>query len=112
MVPRTWHLALWTAALAVLIQLGAPVWAMSMLAAQAFDSVAGMPMCSEDAAPGDRSTPPPHHGSVCPICQSAGHPGQLILPSPPVAVAPTEIGRVSRVRYSTAEPRAPPALHA
>jgi hypothetical protein len=108
MVSRSLHKALWAAVLAILIQLGAPVWAISMLAAQALDPVAGLPICSHDAGPGDPGTPPPHHGSICPICQFAGQVGQLVLSSPPVAVAPAEIGRVSRVRYAIAEPRAPP----
>ncbi|TMJ58051.1 MAG: DUF2946 domain-containing protein [Alphaproteobacteria bacterium] len=111
MISRPLHKALWAAVLAVLIQLGAPIWAMAMLAAQPFDPVAGMPMCSEDAS-GDRSAPPPHHGSICLICQFAGQTGQLVLSSPPVAVAPAEIGRVSRVRYTIAEPRAPPSCFA
>jgi Protein of unknown function (DUF2946) len=111
MISHPLHKALCAAVLAVLIQLGAPIWAMSMLAAQAIDPIAGMPMCSEDIS-GDRSTPPPHHGSVCPICQFAGQAGQLVLTSPPVAVAPAEIGQVSRVRYAIAEPRAPPSCFA
>jgi hypothetical protein len=112
MVSRSLHKALWAAVLAVLIQLGAPVWAISMLAAQALDPVAGMPICSHDAGPGDPSTPSPHHGSICPICQFAGQAGQLVLSYPPVAVAPAEIGRVSLVRYAIAEPRAPPSRFA
>jgi hypothetical protein len=108
MASRALHKALWAAVLAVLIQLGAPVWAMSMLAAQAVDPLLGMPICSHGAGPGDPSTPAPHHGSICPICQFAGQAGQLILSASPVAVAPGEIGRVFRVRYAIAEPRAPP----
>ena len=96
--------------LAVLIQLGAPVWAISMLAA--LDPVVGMPICSHDAAPDDPSTPPPHHGSICPICQFAGQAGQLLLSIPAVVVAPAEIGHVSHVRYAIAEPRAPPSRFA
>jgi Protein of unknown function (DUF2946) len=109
---RVLHKALWAAVLAVLIQLGAPVWAMSMLAAPAVDPFVGMPICSHGAGPGDPSTPPPHHGSICPICQFAGQAGQLVLSSPPVAVMPAEIGRVFRVRYAIAEPRAPPSCFA
>jgi hypothetical protein len=108
MASRPLHKAPWAAVLAVLIQLGAPVWAMSMLATPALDPVVGLPICSHDAGPGDPSTPSPHHGSICPICQFAGQAGQLVLSSPPAAVAPAEIGRVSRVRYAIAEPRAPP----
>lgn len=108
MASRTLHSALWAAVLAVLIQLGAPVWAMSTLAAQADDPFVGVPICSHGAGPGDPSTPAPHHGSICPICQFAGQAGQLILSAPLVAVAPAETGRASRVRYAIAEPRAPP----
>jgi Protein of unknown function (DUF2946) len=108
MASRVLHKALWAAALAALIQLGAPVWAMSMLAARAFDPIVGIPICSHDTGPGDPSTPAPHHGSICPICQFAGQAEQLVLSASPVAVAPAEIGRVSRVRYAIAEPRAPP----
>ena len=111
MAVRPVHKALWAAALALLVQLGAPIWALSMLAAQAFDPVAGIPMCSgNDAAPGDHGTPPPHHGSVCPICQFAGHAGHIALPVLPVAVAPAEIGSASPVRHSIAQPRAPPSF--
>jgi Protein of unknown function (DUF2946) len=112
MASRPLHKAPWAAVLAVLIQLGAPVWAISMLAAQKLDPVAGMPICSHDTGPGDPSTPSPHHESICPICQFAGQAGQLVLSSPLVAVAPAEIGRVSRVRYAIAEPRAPPSRFA
>jgi hypothetical protein len=112
MALRPVHKWLWAAALALWVQLGAPIWAMSMLTAQALDPIAGMPVCSEHAAPGDGGTPPPHHGSVCPICQFAGHAGQIILPAPPIAVAPAEIGCASPVRHSIAELRAPPSLFA
>ncbi len=111
MPPRPAHKALWAAALAVLLQLGAPVLAVSMLA-QSLDPLAEMPLCSEDMGPGGKRVPTPHHGSVCPICQFAGHAGQIILPSPPAAVARLENGRVSRVRFSIAEPRAPPTRFA
>jgi hypothetical protein len=105
------HKALWAAVLAVLIQLGAPVWAIAMLAAQALDPVVGMPICSHDAGPDEPSTPP-HHGSICPVCQFAGQAGQLVLSTPAFAVAPAEIGHVSHVRYAIAEPRAPPSRFA
>jgi hypothetical protein len=112
MASRPLHNAPWAAVLAVLIQLGAPVWAISMLAAQALDPVVGVPICSHDAGPGDPSTPGSHQVSVCPICQFVGQAGQLILSSPPVAVAPAETGRVSRVRYAISEPRGPPSRFA
>jgi hypothetical protein len=112
MASRPLHNVLWAAVLAVLIQLGAPVWVMSMLAAQAGDPLVGMPICSHDAGRGDPSTPTPHHGSICPICQFAGQAGQLVLSTAAVAVAPAEIGRVSRISYAIAEPRAPPSRFA
>jgi hypothetical protein len=80
MFARPLHKALWAAALAVLIQLGAPVWAMSMLAVGAFDPIVGMPICSHDTGP-DRARPSSHHGSICPICQFAGQARQLVLSS-------------------------------
>ena len=112
MVPRPLHKALWAAVLAVLIQLGAPIWAMAMLATQDTNPLAGMPICSHEGPPSDPSTPSPQHGAVCPICLFAADAGQLVLTTAPVAVAPAEIGCVPRQPHSIAEPRAPPSLHA
>jgi hypothetical protein len=53
-----------------------------------------VPICSEHPTSDDRSAPPLHHGSVCPICQFAGQAGEFILATVPVAIAPAEIGCV------------------
>jgi hypothetical protein len=112
MAPRTLHKALWAAALAVLIQFSAPIWAMAMLAAEASDPFAAAPVCSQHPTPDDPSAPPSHHGSVCPLCQFAGHAGQLVLTTGPAAITPAEIGCTSRIWHSIAGLRAPPLHHA
>ena len=111
MASRLSYKVLWAAALAVLIQLGAPIWAVAMLAAEATDPLAGMAICSHDGASSDSSAPHSNHGSVCAICQFAAA-GQFVLTRAPIAVAPAEIGCVSHIRHSIAEPRAPPPLYA
>jgi hypothetical protein len=104
--------SLWAAVFAVLLQLFAPILALSMLVPQPLDPFAEMPLCSDDMGGGGKSMPSPHHGWVCPLCQFAGHAGQLILPSPAGIVAPAKVGWVRRLPHSIAEPRAPPSVFA
>jgi hypothetical protein len=112
MVHRGCHKFVWAALIGVLIQIAAPVWAVSALAASPLDPIADAPVCSEHSQLDGKGAPQHRHAPLCPICQILCHAVYAVVPSPPDFTAPANISWVSHLRYSIPEPRGPPSVFA
>jgi hypothetical protein len=112
MAHRACRKFVWAALIGVVLQIAAPGWALSVVAARSLDPLTDTPICSEHAQLDGKDAPERRHASFCPVCQVLCHAVYAVFPSPPDFVVPANIGWVSPLRYSIAEPRGPPPVFA
>src|SRR5258705_472515 len=112
MVDCARHNMVWAALIGVLLQVAAPGWALSLLAARSLNPIIDAPFCSQHEEHDGKSAPQHQHGSLSPPCNVLSPAGYALFPAPPPFARPANTGSISHLRYSIAEPRAPPSLFA
>lgn len=92
-------------ALALIVQIWAPVGSSAAMIQAAFDPLVGIIVCSHDQEIVDRQTSPDpllaHHGDACGLCQLVAAGGYAPPPSSAQVVLPTE--RARRAEWLLAE---------